>query len=141
MVAVLPALASTPGTFFAAWFTYWPSTEALPPQTTGHWFTLQGTIAPDALGQVELTMYRATAGSSGALRPDDVHRVGRALWQVLSCNRAQLTYTFDDDETLTSYRALQGSLIFERADACAHPAAPAAAAAMTDDTGRPSPDG
>ncbi|MCC6562112.1 MAG: hypothetical protein IT478_12190 [Xanthomonadales bacterium] len=118
LAAVLPATADGNGVFFAPWFTYWTDVGANPGTANRHWLVLQGALTPASNGSAALTIYRATAGSYGPVRPSDTHRIGTATWTLVDCEHATLDYQFDPGELARPYAGRSGTLNFSRPGAC-----------------------
>ena len=118
LAAVLPATADTNGVFFAPWFTYWPDAGNNSGTANRHWLTLQGTLTPASNGSIELTIFRATAGSYGPIRPSNTYRVGTATWTLTDCEHATLSYQFDADESAQPYSGRSGVQNYARPGAC-----------------------
>jgi hypothetical protein len=118
LAAVLPASANTNGVFFAPWFTYWTDASANPGTGNRHWLTLQGTLTPATNGSTALTIYRATAGSHGPIRPSNTYRVGTATWTLTDCEHATLSYQFDADASAQPYSGRSGVQNYARPGAC-----------------------
>lgn len=118
LAAVLPATADDNGVFFAPWFTYWSDAGANPGTANRHWLTLQGTLTPANHGSVALTIYRATAGSYGAVRPSNTHRIGTATWTLVDCEHAILDYQFDLGDLARPYAGRTGVQHYARPGAC-----------------------
>lgn len=118
LAAVLPATADGDGVFFAPWFTYWTDAGANPGTANRHWLVLQGALTPASNGSAALTIYRATAGSYGPVRPSNTHRIGTATWTLVDCEHATLDYQFDPGELARPYAGRSGTLNFSRPGAC-----------------------
>jgi hypothetical protein len=118
LAGVLPATADANGVFFAPWFTYWPDAGNNSGTANRHWLTLQAALTPASNGSVELTIFRATAGSYGAIRPSNTYRVGTATWTLTDCEHATLSYQFDADESAQPYSGRSGVQNYARPGAC-----------------------
>ncbi|MBI2396934.1 MAG: hypothetical protein HYV17_04000 [Xanthomonadales bacterium] len=118
LAAVLPATADGDGVFFAPWFTYWTDAGANPGTANRHWLVLQGALTPASNGSAALTIYRATAGSYGSVRPSDTHRIGTATWTLVDCEHATLDYQFDPGELARPYAGRSGVQFYARPGAC-----------------------
>jgi hypothetical protein len=118
LLTVLPATTGDDGVLFAPWFTYWPGLYENFHSGNRHWLTLQGTLTPSTTGSVELTIYRATAGSYGPIRPSNTYRVGTATWTLTDCEHATLSYQFDADASAQPYSGRSGVQNYARPGAC-----------------------
>lgn len=111
MFSVIPAL----DTLFATWFTYDPA--AAPDEASEqHWFTLQGPLGDGE--QTTLAIVRTLGGSFDELPTSNTQRVGTATVTRLACDRAELSYQFDDSEIAAAFRGIGGSQILTRIGGC-----------------------
>jgi hypothetical protein len=102
---------------FGGWFTYDLAGHA-DDADSQHWFTLQGRT-PAAYGEAAvLTIYRSNGGSRNGKPTRNTNKVGQATLLVHDCERATLTYRFDDSAVAGAFAELERGVGLRRFGRC-----------------------
>ena len=106
------------GVFFAAWFTY-DVAGAANDNEKQHWFTLYGNLAQAVNGRIELALVQTIGGSFDSTPTRNRYIVGSATLQMHGCDRATLSYRFDDGELAGPYARRSGEMELIKEGGCA----------------------
>ena len=107
------------GAFFAPWFTFDPSgTTELRDPGRQRWYTLQGSLANEVDGRVELVIGQALGGTFDSVPADNQFVVGSATLTMTACDRATLDYRFADDDLAADLRGRSGTIVLTRSGGC-----------------------
>lgn len=117
-LAVIPSGPGFPGLAFAAWFTFDPVGMADDPAHE-HWFTLQGDLSAAVNGSVTLPIISTIGGTFDDTPTSDSVQVGHATLSMQRCDKAQLTYQFDQAEDAHAFSGLAGSMNLVKIGGCA----------------------
>jgi hypothetical protein len=119
-MTIIPAGSGFSGLAFAAWFTFDPSGKA-DDSAQQHWFTLQGDLATAANSTITLPILRTIGGSFDGLPTGNTTAVGHAALTMLGCDKATLSYQFDDSEVAHAFAGLAGTTHLVKIGGCTAP--------------------
>lgn len=105
------------GVFFAAWFAY-DVAGAADDSGRQHWFTLQGNLAQAVNGKIDLVIVQTVGGAFDRRATRNRYVAGQATLQMNGCDRATLTYRFNDDERVGAFAGRTGDLAMIREGGC-----------------------
>lgn len=105
------------GVFFGAWFTY-DAEGAANDNEKQHWFTLYGNLAQAVNGRIELALVQTIGGGFDRTPTRNRYIVGSATLQMHGCDRASLSYRFDDKETTGPYAGRSGEIELIKEGGC-----------------------
>jgi len=105
------------GVFFAAWFAY-DVAGAADDSGKQHWFTLQGNLAQAVNGKIDLVIVQTVGGAFDRRATRNRYVAGQATLQMNACDRATLTYRFNDDERVGAFAGRTGDLEMIKEGGC-----------------------
>ncbi len=105
------------GVFFAAWFAY-DVAGAADDNGKQHWFTLQGNLAQSVDGKIDLVIVQTVGGAFDRSATRNRYVAGQATLQMNGCDRATLTYRFNDDERVGAFAGRTGDLAMIKEGGC-----------------------
>lgn len=106
------------GVFFGAWFTY-DVADAADDNGKQHWLTLYGNLAQAVNGRIDLAVVQTVGGAFDRVPTRNRYIVGQATLQMQGCDRATLSYRFDQGELVGAFAGRSGEIELIKEGGCA----------------------